>query len=328
MFPSLVGSLLQEFVAAVVEDTYYILDDKANDDISVPESETDGPSSTFDDDGDCYSAWGTTSYLVETPNTAAEEACQGMHGYQPYFDPLHQVDEGVVNDDSSENETKKGDSSTASQGCVDYPSFVADTYLEDKCYSSFVGASKYPANEPATAADEVVRRMDDVQTYVEPLLYRDIEVYVVPLHLANDENFDNREKIVVREDVYLEGSIAKNEMQDFLMYFDIADKTEVILRVLQDHEDTVGVHFQNHVPMHVTYAEFWERFFYRCDEQRVQREWDRTDKSTTDNLGGLSRNMYGLIQDTKSDMLPASPTSVIRSRVQWNLPFVSEFKDN
>jgi BSD domain len=184
---------------------------------------------------------------------------------------------------------------------------------DDEGYSS-CGSNIDQVKQPITAAEEVIRRMNDARTYLEPLLHREVEIYTIPLHLANEDNCECWEQTVVREDVHPEDSIEKREIQEFLEHFVLSDKTEDIVRVLQDHADTVDVHFHDHVPMHVSYADFWERFFYRCDEQRVQREWDRIKRSSADAFGGDPKSSNALLQETTTKIEPplASPSSVTR----------------
>jgi len=65
---------------------------------------------------------------------------------------------------------------------------------------------------------------------------------------------------------------------EFLNHFDIQSKTDEISTILSKHSDTVGCHFENIVPVQVTYEQFWQRYFFRCDPDRIQKEWDEEDE--------------------------------------------------
>mmetsp|Transcript_8820 Transcript_8820/g.12536 ORF Transcript_8820/g.12536 Transcript_8820/m.12536 type:complete len:688 (-) Transcript_8820:193-2256(-) len=64
----------------------------------------------------------------------------------------------------------------------------------------------------------------------------------------------------------------------FLNFFDISTKTDEISHILQKYPDSVGIFFEELVPITVTYEQFWQRYFYRCDPDRIQAEWDKNDE--------------------------------------------------
>jgi len=66
----------------------------------------------------------------------------------------------------------------------------------------------------------------------------------------------------------------EKDVNNFLKSFDIQAQTEEISKTLTKHPDTVGLFFENLVPVVITYEQFWQRFFYRCDVQRIEQEWD------------------------------------------------------
>jgi hypothetical protein len=49
-------------------------------------------------------------------------------------------------------------------------------------------------------------------------------------------------------------------------------------KICQNNPRTVGHFYEVLVPRLITYADFWQRCFYRCDPDRVVKEWDRLDK--------------------------------------------------
>jgi len=99
---------------------------------------------------------------------------------------------------------------------------------------------------------------------------------------------------------------------EFLSTFDIAAQTDDIGMVLEEHADTVGTHFQELVPMVVTYEQFWQRYYFRCDPSRVQAELDEENerlrqqrqemldkgKNTVKNLFGGALNVIKIGQET------------------------------
>ena len=82
------------------------------------------------------------------------------------------------------------------------------------------------------------------------------------------------------EDEDVEYDHNKNEHDDlvksFLLNFQLESETENISDVLKEHDSTKN-HFENLVPDQVSYEEFWQRYFFRCDRQRVEmklnNEW-------------------------------------------------------
>ena len=117
----------------------------------------------------------------------------------------------------------------------------------------------------ASASDEVARRRNHAETYLEPL---------------NEEDPD---------------------VQEFLDHFDIDQKTTEIAQLLQDNPDTLQAHFDAMATEEVvTYAQFWQRYFYRCDEERVEREWKAQEEAQREAraqaiTGGLNtvRDLFG-----------------------------------
>jgi len=90
-------------------------------------------------------------------------------------------------------------------------------------------------------------------------------------------------------------------VQNFLDDFDIESKTDEISKILQENPDTVKLHFEALVPTQISYEIFWQRYFYRCDADRIAKDWEtkeqvqrraRTEaiqggiKSVTNMLGG------------------------------------------
>ena len=60
----------------------------------------------------------------------------------------------------------------------------------------------------------------------------------------------------------------------FLTTFTLQSKTQEIGEILADSPDTTCKHFDYLVPQFVSYEQFWQRYYYRCDPERIQREWE------------------------------------------------------
>mmetsp|Transcript_265 Transcript_265/g.437 ORF Transcript_265/g.437 Transcript_265/m.437 type:complete len:977 (-) Transcript_265:217-3147(-) len=61
---------------------------------------------------------------------------------------------------------------------------------------------------------------------------------------------------------------------EFLNSFQIESKTNDIGEILAKYPDTIGLLFEDLVPVTVTYEQFWQRYYYRCDPERIQLEWE------------------------------------------------------
>ena len=58
-------------------------------------------------------------------------------------------------------------------------------------------------------------------------------------------------------------------------YRTIYTRRDECKKICQQNPKTVGHFFDTLVPRHVTFEDFWQRYFYRCDPDIVMREWDR-----------------------------------------------------
>jgi BSD domain len=64
----------------------------------------------------------------------------------------------------------------------------------------------------------------------------------------------------------------KEAVDEYLKNFSIESKTDEIAEVLKEHEETVKKQFEELCPTRVSYSDFWTRYFYRCDEERIARQ--------------------------------------------------------
>jgi hypothetical protein len=85
------------------------------------------------------------------------------------------------------------------------------------------------------------------------------------------------------------------ETQVFLESFDISEKTEEIVALLDKHPDTLKARFDELVPLQVSYEDFWERYFFRCDVNRIVRVWtaeeERTRAAQNEAIGAWSKSL-------------------------------------
>ena len=108
---------------------------------------------------------------------------------------------------------------------------------------------------------------------------------------TGDPTFDDEEPTISTEDTMdvtsnLEidrSDATETHAQDdpavlaFLDSFSMAAKAQEIGEILAENSDTTGKHFDSLVPNAVTYEQFWQRYYFRCDPERIQREWDEED---------------------------------------------------
>jgi len=163
-------------------------------------------------------------------------------------------------------------------------------------------------------SDEAMRRMGLEETYTVPLLKDELngdqkeeehgDVESKTIHSLSpsdnhddDDNDDEGEKQnkaesdQVSDNINTKESAVEDELDDgyddddegkvikrFLKSFDVQAQTEEISKILAKHPDTVGLFFENFVPVVVTYEQFWQRYFYRCDVQRIEREWEEEEE--------------------------------------------------
>jgi hypothetical protein len=84
------------------------------------------------------------------------------------------------------------------------------------------------------------------------------------------------DRLICEEETFLEPlDTQQEEVTQFLLQFDIESKTDDISKLLEENPETLQVQFESLVPTQISYKEFWERFYFRCDEERIQRQWER-----------------------------------------------------
>jgi len=145
----------------------------------------------------------------------------------------------------------------------------------------------------SSAQDEIARREEDIETYTTPL----------------DESDE--------------------DVQAFLDTFQIDDKTQEIAELLKEHPETIQVHFESLVPTEISYALFWQRYFYRCgDDERIERQWqeerDARRQARADAIsGGIASvtNLFGGALSAVSHSLEKADHSIDDDGVPMS-PFI------
>jgi hypothetical protein len=88
------------------------------------------------------------------------------------------------------------------------------------------------------------------------------ESFTVPLEVQADEDPE-----------------MKGRIEDYRKTFNIQERTEDISRLIQENDD-LKEQFETLVPQIVRFEDFWERYFFRCDEESIQIEWDLEEERT------------------------------------------------
>lgn len=94
-----------------------------------------------------------------------------------------------------------------------------------------------------------------------------------------DENFDlSEEEVEAVRRMKLEETYSTplddtdDDVKEFLESFNLEEKNDEISMYLEKHE-MLKEYLEELVPENVSYPEFWQRYFYRCDPERIAAEW-------------------------------------------------------
>ena len=138
-------------------------------------------------------------------------------------------------------------------------------------------------DEPPTAAEqEALRRMALEETFTTPLIPEKLEKgnkeeennAEGEEEKDDDDDDDAKEQAENTNDEYEEDEEVSEDVKEFVASFSIDTKTDEIALLLDLHPDTLKAQFEKLVPTSVKYEQFWMRYFYRCDAERIQAEWD------------------------------------------------------
>jgi BSD domain len=112
--------------------------------------------------------------------------------------------------------------------------------------------SKVAPKKATAASQEAARRV-----FLE-------ETYLVPLLLSEDD--DDADELM--------DDAERERVEQFLLEFKIDDQTDDISQLLSRPDGIVREYFEALVPHEIPYEDFWRRYYYRCDELRIQTAWD------------------------------------------------------
>lgn len=147
------------------------------------------------------------------------------------------------------------------------------------------------AKKASAAAKEAERRMSNEETFTIPLLKG---TNVSSLSGSVDSSFENDS---ADQNQSADSDAEISRVDAFLKSLNINDRTDEISNLLEKHPNTLRLHFGTLVPEVIHYEDFWERFFYRCDEKQIEREWEeeheRARKARAELVGSVS-NFFGV----------------------------------
>jgi BSD domain len=123
----------------------------------------------------------------------------------------------------------------------------------------------FPKNDALSTmiTAEALRRVYDRATYTTPFPPM-TAVRMVSLALANNNTDDD-------DDPATEISAEEIELEQFLDGgFCVRDKTEEIVAIMRT-TPALQTLFEELVPTVISYVDFWTRFYFRCDPDRIRR---------------------------------------------------------
>eukprot|EP00521_Asterionellopsis_glacialis_P006343 CAMPEP_0195282316 /NCGR_PEP_ID=MMETSP0707-20130614/1240_1 /TAXON_ID=33640 /ORGANISM="Asterionellopsis glacialis, Strain CCMP134" /LENGTH=790 /DNA_ID=CAMNT_0040341275 /DNA_START=226 /DNA_END=2598 /DNA_ORIENTATION=+ len=110
----------------------------------------------------------------------------------------------------------------------------------------------------ASAKDEAARLMGHPETFLIPL---------------EPEKDDDEEGEHIMDGDGMDDAYYV-ELKDFLADWDVEQKTDEIAKLLEEHPQTLKVQFEELVPTQIKYEDFWQRYFFRCNEERITKNWE------------------------------------------------------
>jgi len=155
------------------------------------------------------------------------------------------------------------------------------------------------------ALDEAERRMCLMDTYTEDLLSVSFTKKTTSDSPGEEEYI---QKIQENDETIAEDT----EAAKFLSSFDIESKTDEIAAILQSHA-MVQQHFETLVPVVISYEQFWQRYFYRCDPERIQTQWDAEEERIRQERRQLIERGVSNVKSLLGGALKVLHTTVVRS---------------
>ena len=101
----------------------------------------------------------------------------------------------------------------------------------------------------------------------------------------------------------------KAYLSDF--YRTIYSRREECRKICEQNPKTVGHFFDTLVPRHVTFEDFWQRYFYRCDPDRVTLEWDRKAAAQKQQLDQKIQDSMHSAQQLWTNTLGGAKTEIL-----------------
>ena len=136
-------------------------------------------------------------------------------------------------------------------------------------------------DQPSPAEEEALRRMSLEETYTTPLIPEKpaVEEKSDQAPAAEGEEEDAKESAESTDDEIEDEDEVSEDVKEFVASFSIDSKTDEIALLLDLHPQTLKAQFENLVPTTVKYEDFWMRYFYRCDADRIQAEWEAEEEA-------------------------------------------------
>jgi hypothetical protein len=117
------------------------------------------------------------------------------------------------------------------------------------------------------------------------------------------------------EPIKVEGDEEEMDLKEFLgtFYRSIYNKRRDEIQLILQSFPSLDNHYRTLVPSRLTFEDFWQRYFYRCDVDRVLRQWARKEELTKNEPsgGGLTASLRGF----KQFILAAPDTTVAKSKL-------------
>ena len=175
----------------------------------------------------------------------------------------------AVLDDTPNTNNKKSDESSLVEPTKE--SYNDDSIIIDDVM--ILHPSHDVSIEEMTPADHVAFLRETEDTYLEPLVPWETNGQKLPKPTPSDSN--QKEPVEEEED---QSTDDYAEEIQFLEEFKIGEKTNEIASLLETYPDTIKMFFETYVPESVTYEQFWQRYFFRCDVQRVESHWRKAEE--------------------------------------------------
>jgi hypothetical protein len=124
------------------------------------------------------------------------------------------------------------------------------------------------------------------------------------------------------EPIKVEGDEESADLKEFLctFYQSIYNKRRGEIQLILQSLPTLDKHYRTLVPSRFTYEDFWQRYFYRCDVDRVLRQWARKEKLAKNEPsgGGLTAGRRGFKQfiGAATDTTAAAKSTLVQEEVQ------------